>query len=177
MNASTDDCSSWRKRAASAWSSFIAVAMDLIRTSSPTNVTTTGPPLQSQGFAVLGGDAQPSSRVDPGYVRIHPTPRDLGTGEARIIAEPFAHSQSSPSGPRSTIHPRPQAGPFCWRNGPHAHRSVVMVFLALIGNRAFSGLRKISGRPPLSPFLFAHRFAKRRTNDGLRDSRGVVPSW
>ena len=52
-----------------------------------------------------------------------------------------------------------------------------MVFLALSGNRALSGLRKIFGRRALSRFLFAHGFAARRTNDGLRDSRGVVPSW
>jgi len=37
--------------------------------------------LQTQGFAVLGGDAEASSWVDPGYVRIHPIPRELGTGE------------------------------------------------------------------------------------------------
>ncbi len=52
-----------------------------------------------------------------------------------------------------------------------------MVFLALGESQALSGLGKIDGRRAPSPFLFAQWFAARRTNDGLRDSRGVVPSW
>ena len=78
----------------------MAVAMDLIRTSSPTKRhNDRAAALQPQSLAVLGGDAETASRVDPGYVRIHPTPRDLVTGEAWIIAEPVAHSQSHPVGP------------------------------------------------------------------------------
>jgi hypothetical protein len=118
----------------------MAVAMDLIRTSSPTKVTTTGPPLSNpkalRCWAEMLRRPAGSILVTFALIRYHAIWEQV---DRKVVAEPFAHGQLYPYGPDLPVIPDLKLRTFCWRNEPYVLRSVILVFLALAGSQAPSG--------------------------------------